>query len=60
MSFVSPARFTVEINSYLIKVGASPLENTLRPPFFQLRTNVEIVIPPPWKNPLPDREAEVV
>lgn len=46
--------------SYLIKVGASPLQNTLSPSFFQLCATVEIVTPPPWKNPLLDCEAEVV
>jgi len=45
---------------YLIKVGASPLQNALSPSFFQLCTNVETVTPPPWKNRLLDREAEVV
>lgn len=39
--------FVVEIDPYLIKVGASPLKNTRIPSFFQLRTTVEIVAPPP-------------
>ena len=60
MSFVFPDSFVVEINLYLIKVGASPLQNTLSPSFFQLCTTVEIVTPPPWKNPLLGCEAEVV
>jgi len=48
------------VNAYLIKVGASPLQNTLNPSFFQLCVTVEIVTPPPWKVPLLDCEAEVV
>lgn len=39
--------FIIEIDPYLIKVGASPLQNTRVPSFFQLRTTVEIVAPPP-------------
>ena len=53
-------RFTLEINPYLIKVGASPLQNTLSPSFFQLCTIVETVTPPPRKYPLLDCKAEVV
>lgn len=60
VSFVSRTCPTVTTSTYLIKVGASPLQKTLVPSFFQLRTIVEMVTPPPWKNPLLACEAEVV
>lgn len=44
-------RFAVENNPYLINVGASPLQKTLNSSPFQICVIVEIVTPPPWKNP---------
>ena len=58
--FRLPNLAAVNVDSYLIKVGASPLQNTLCPSFFQLCVIVEIVTPPPWKVLPLDCEAEVV